>query len=367
MGGLIGAIFEKIFESLFERGVETVGQNAQRHRAFRRILLALAVISAAWIAVASAFLWHTERLPDIFGLVAYVEGGGPLWQLATPLVAVLTIIWLLIPVFGRHSITFFLGAATFGLTLGSLAEYQGGKYATDISVPITFLAAMLLAIFGIVLALTDVPPLDAPLARLAFVYWGRFKHLHALRQYGMERGLTVSGPAGKGNAMTLEGMYDREHPITITSAASYSFTGNAPAFTLSVKMGSPRDIIAMRISYEQPPKKARARVVGGECRAKGKPTIYFYVVPEPGQVIPPDFVPRMAEIVEAGRPFLRRRDFAHATPFGIRFTHRDARHLTVQDAQLDPAIGWMRELLGVLEPISPAPVRVGSSRDAAPW
>jgi hypothetical protein len=78
------------------------------------------------------------------------------------------------------------------------------------------------------------------------------------------------------------------------------------------------------------------------------------VLPEPGIPVPESFLPAMA--VEAGRPFLRRNDFVHATPFGIRFTHSAYYFgFPVREANLDPMLGWMRALIGVLEPISPGP------------
>jgi hypothetical protein len=98
----------------------------------------------------------------------------------------------------------------------------------------------------------------------------------------------------------------------------------------------------------------RGRVVAIESRERFKPTIHFYIVPQPGQVIPDAVVGRMAPLVEAGRPYLGKLDFVHATPFGIRYTRMAARGLTRREAQLDPLLAWMRDLVALLEPISPA-------------
>jgi hypothetical protein len=74
----------------------------------------------------------------------------------------------------------------------------------------------------------------------------------------------------------------------------------------------------------------------------------------------------MAGIVEAGRPYRKQLDFAQATPFGLRFTHRSGRNLSPRDADLEPVLSWMRELAGVLEEISPAPAATSNTWNERP-
>jgi hypothetical protein len=75
----------------------------------------------------------------------------------------------------------------------------------------------------------------------------------------------------------------------------------------------------------------------------------------------------MAAIVEARRPFLGPRDVLTATPWGIQYTHITAKGLKVADAQLDPLLAWMRQLIAVLEPVSPGPQPTAAAPAHAPY
>lgn len=106
------------------------------------------------------------------------------------------------------------------------------------------------------------------------------------------------------------------------------------------------------------------KVVGGELKFSTTKRVYFYVVPDPRQPIAPEFAARMAHVVETGRPFLRRGDYVQATPHGIRYYHKGPWYgLPPRDAALDPTIHWLRQLVGLLEMVTPpdsaAPVRAG--------
>lgn len=363
MGGLIGAILRQLFESILDKGVESAGERASV-RYVRLFTWILSILLAAWIAVASALLWADERVPDAHGLVSFVQRGGDAWVLALPVVAALLVIWLLLPLAGRHSLSAALGFATFALTLGALVDFYGsGTVTIDLPTLFSFFASLLLVVGTLVLMVGDNAPLDSPRARLSLVYWGRLKHLGALREYGREHGYAVTGPGAPGSTLKVEGRYDAEHAVVITSSWRFTVSTSASAtYTLSAKMTSPRDIVAFRISYQRPAKNVANRVVlcatrganGTDGRAR---PLYFYVVPDRAYPIPGGFTERMAQLAEAGRPFLTANDFARATPFGLRYTHRSSSFgLSVRDAQMDPVLAWMRELVALLEPISPGAV-----------
>lgn len=359
MGGLIGAILQQIFESMLDKGVESAGERASV-RYFRLFAWVLSILLAAWIAVASALLWTDTHVPAAHGLVSFVQRGGDAWVLAVPAVAALTVIWLLLPLTGRHSLGAVLGFATFALTLGALVDFYGsGTVSVDIPSLASFIASLLLVVFTLVLMVGDIPPLDSPMARLSLVYWGRLKHLRALREYGRQHGYAVTGPAAPGAALTLQGQYDAEHAVVITSSWSFTISTSASAtYTLSAKITSPRDIVAFRMSYQRPSKNVANRVVLCTTRgANGKARpLFFYIVPDRAYPVPDGFTQRMTQLAEAGRPFLKANDFARATPFGLRYTHSSSSFgLSVRDAQMDPVLAWMRQLVALLEPISPAP------------
>lgn len=356
MGNLLGGLLQNLIESLLGSGIEAAG-DLGRYRLVRGVCLAMVLLGAAWVTIASAFWWTSSHLPGVVGIVQNVRSGGPVWLLAVPAVAVLTFVLALLPVPGRLTLAVYASTALFALTLLGLANMQGGGRSdignTALSCAI---AAIILPLLCLMLAMSEPVPLDAPLARIAFVYWSRYRHLLALRAFGREHTMRVSGPAGAEHALTLDGFYDAEHPLTITSGAAFKMSREQSAtYTLSVKMGSPADILAFRISYEQPGKKLRGRIVAGVSKARRTLALHFYFVPAPGAYLPPDFIARITPLVEAGRPFLKKNDFVLATPFGIRWTHKSYYRLTRKDAQLEPVVHWMRQLVSALEPVSPRP------------
>lgn len=355
MALLVEAIARMLMRALARKGVEHAGALAAL-RAFRVIGAVIIAAISVWVAVASSLLWTCTRVPGVSGLWQYVLGaGGPVWELALPVVAALLALLMLLPLPGKFSLGMYLSAAVFGLTLGAMAEFQGGgRYQLNDLAIFTMLPTFLLALLGLGLAFGEVPPLDAPLAPLAFAYWNRRKHLLALREYGRQRALRISGPGGKGATLTLEGPYDAAHPVTITSGMQL-YTRGTSTYTLSVKMSSPRDIIACRISYDAAPRQTSRPIYAGEARGpQGRP-IVFFLAPEHGEQISDGFMARLAYLVEAGRPFLGRMDFLHATPWGIRYTHVTHNRLTEAEAQLDPLLSWMRQLVALLEEVSPGP------------
>jgi hypothetical protein len=182
---VIGTIFGKFAEWLFGAGVEAAGERAGV-RWFRRVCLVLAILISGYIAVASAFLWDVDSQPGVMGLWQFTQqAGGPLWTLTLPFLAAILTLWLLIPVRGRHSIGFALGVGVFGFSLAALIAMTGaGVHSLSIPTLIGLLAAIPLPILGLILAFGDVPPLDSFLAHVSWAYWGRIRHLRALRLYG---------------------------------------------------------------------------------------------------------------------------------------------------------------------------------------
>lgn len=359
MGVLIEAIVRLMLKLVTGKAVEATGR-ASGNRVTRLIFIVPCLLIAVGIAVSSTFLWTSERVPEAHGLFQYVAAGGPVWVIATPICAALLALVLVLPVVGRFGIVLLLGAGTFGLTLAAAADFQGGgRYAINGATVISIVTSMLLMLLTLALSLSDLPPVDSALAPLTMMYWGRLGHLRALSQFGMQRGWQVSGPAGWTSTLTVAGPYDPAHPVTITSLLNLSIGSRAStSYTLSVKMESPADIIAFRISYEPTPKRLQAQVAAGENRMRGKPTIYYYLAPRPeeARMITQSFMTRLATVVDAGRPYLRSRgDFMHATPFGLRHTHLASYRLTAGDADLEPMLRWMRELCGLLEEVSLRP------------
>lgn len=368
MGGLLGALFEKLIEAVTGKGLEAVGEQAHKS-GFRRFAVAVVALGSAWIAVAGALLWEGSRLPGVRGLWQYVQaGGGPGWVLAGPALAAITAVVAVIPVRGRHSANAVFAAGAFGFSLAALANFQSDGHSDMGGVALSsFLVSLVVPLLALALAMVDVPPLDAPLARVSLVYWGRLRHLKALRRYGQQRGLEVSEPGGGDVALRLRGIYDAGHPVQISSSANFKLsTENSATYFVEVRMGSPRDVVAFRIGWEPAPKHLRGKAVGGELKISAVKRLYFYVVPDPRMPIAQEFIQHLARVVEAGQQFLRRGDYVQATPHGIRYYHRGPWYgMRVRDAALDPTIHWLRQLVGLLETVTPpdsaAPVRAGAA------
>jgi hypothetical protein len=228
---------------------------------------------------------------------------------------------------------------------------------------ISILAVIPLPILSLILAFGDVPPLDSAMAHVSWVYWGRIRHLRALRLYGARRLWHVIEPHGTDSTLTVKGVYDEEHRVTAKSVAHFQLkAASGTPYYLQVDISSPRDIIGFRISFAKPEKEVVQRTYAGEARARGKRTIYYFLLPDPRTPIPASFAPRFAQVIDEGRSFLRTRDFVVATPYGIRFTHfSGAFQFSPKEANLDPYLTWMRKLIALLEEITPAGAAIASA------
>jgi hypothetical protein len=362
MGDLLSNGLGNIFSSLLGEGIEKTG-DLRNNRWVRGVCLVLMFLISAGLALASALLWTSARYPNATGLWQWVQQGGPAWVLTVPALAALTFLLLLVPVPGKFTPIAFCATATFGCTLGALIVFQGGGKTAIAPVAIASgVAALVLPIIGLMLAMGDVPPLTAPLARFALPYWGRRRHLLALRAWGHDHGWRGVLPGGAITTLSMQGPYDATHPVVVTSGADFHMTqGGSFVFTLSAKMTSPYDIVAFRISADPPPEQARSRVAAGTLRAGLSRTIHYYVVPASDHPLPAGFMERLGAIVEAGRQYFGKLDFAHATPFGLRYTHKSGRRLTAREGNLDPLLSWMFSLCTLLEEVSPRPANAAES------
>jgi hypothetical protein len=245
MAALIQSIIEALAQALLKQGVAGAGSLATI-RALRMTCAAIIAAVATWVAVASAFLWTSARVPGVQGLVQYVlTAGGPIWELALPACAVVLALLLVLPVPGKFSLGWVLSAAVTALAMGALAEFQGvGHSALNGFAVFSMIPTWPMTLLSLGFAWGEVPPLDAPLSRLALKYYRRRKHLVALREYGRQRGLQISGPGGKGAALTMEGQYDAQHRVVITSSLQQATSG-ASTYKVNVRMSSPRDILAL--------------------------------------------------------------------------------------------------------------------------
>jgi hypothetical protein len=354
---VIGAIFGRLAEWLFGAGIEAAGERAGV-RWFRSVCLVLAILISGYIAVASALLWEVDSQPGVMGLWQFTQqAGGPLWTLTLPILAAILTLWLLIPVPGRHGIGVALAAGVFGFSLAAIITMTGsGVPSISVVTLISMLSALLLPILALVLAISDVPPLDSAMAHVSWVYWGRIRHLRALRLYGARHLWQVIEPHDTDSSLTVKGMYDAEHRVRAASIAHFQLKADSGTpYFLQVDMSSPRDIIGFRISFTKPEKEVARRTYAGEARARGQRTIYYFLLPDPRTPIPASFAPRIAQVIDEGRSFLRNRDFVVATPYGIRLTHYSgAFQFSPKEANLDPYLTWMRSLVALLEEVTPA-------------
>jgi hypothetical protein len=354
--GLVSALVGKIAGWLFGASIEAAGERSGV-RWFRSVCLVLAILISSYIAVASALFWEVDSQPGVMGLWQFTQqSGGPLWTLTLPVLAAILTLWLLLPLPGRHGIGVALTAGVFGLSLAAIIAMTGsGVHSISTATLISMLSALLLPILALVLAISDVPPLDAAMAHVSWVYWGRLRHLRALRLYGARHLWHVIEPHGTDSSLTVKGVYDAGRRVAAKSVAQFRLsTENSANYFLQADMSSPRDIIPFRISFTKPEKEVAERAYAGEARARGQRTIYYFLLPDPRTPMPASFAPRIARVIDEGRSFLRNRDFVVATPYGIRYTHYSgAFQFSPKEANLDPYPTWIRSLLALLEEVTP--------------
>jgi hypothetical protein len=354
MGPILNNILGNVLQDAAAAGLEATGKAAQRGRTVRRVLFVLALVCSAFIAGASALLWQSEHLPGVTGLWQAVQDGQPGWLLAAPGLAALAFGLLLVPLRGRMTLTTLVSAAIMGFTIGGLAHIQGGSGGVNAFAALSGIAAFVLPVATLALTLSDIPSLDSPMAHLSFSLMGRVAHLKALRRYGEQRGWQVRPPHGADLALRMVGPYDAGHDVMVLSELNITLsTGENMSLDMKVQLTSSRDIPAFRISYKKDVSGMfRGRGVARVSRPPRKAPLYAIILPPPGRALSDAFMDRFLQLAEAGRPFMKLLDFVQATPSGLQFVH-NAMRLTVKDAQLDPVLAWLRELLGLMEEISP--------------
>ncbi len=349
MEALFGTLFEKLMGAIFSAGAAKIG-NLGARRAGRTFLFVFALLGTGFIAVASAFLWQTQRLAGISGLIDYVQKGGPAWFLTLPILAALAFVLLLIPLRGRFSLVALLCVGVMGFGLGELASFQGGSYDVNWPTIVSMLTGLVLALVGVALMFGDIPPLDSGMAHVSLVYWGRLRHLKALRQFARDRPSQVTEPSITSNAMQVSGPLDATHNVTITNSATYKLsTSNAAVLSVKIKLSSPADILAFALSL----KEIRIRdAITRTLKTPRKVPLYFTLQPLPGQTIPDAFLDRLTPVLAAGRPFIGKLDIAQATPYGLQIVHNYASFVP-RDMQLVAQLQWLRDLAVLLEEVSP--------------
>jgi hypothetical protein len=125
------------------------------------------------------------------------------------------------------------------LAMGELAAFQSDDHSQlNGFAVISMLSTWPIALISVGLAWVDVPPLDAPLSRLAWTYCRRRKHLIALRECARQRGLDVQEPSGKGAALTADEQFDAQHRVMVASSMRQAVSG-AATYKVNVRMSSP--------------------------------------------------------------------------------------------------------------------------------
>lgn len=324
------------------------------HKVWWRIPIYLIIFgSAAWVAVASAFLWTSEAYPGIVGLLAFVRHGGPVWLLSIPLVALMTVLVGSIPVAGRYGLVFLLQTATFVLTLVGLATFQAnGHAALNIAAVSSFLVTLPATLLAIVTALADNPSVDSPLAFFTFSYFGRLGHLRAVNATARSLGWEVEMPRQPALALTASGYYGSGRSVRVVSGATYPNYGpNGPAgYWYHVTVTSPSPLPGFGISRKRIPAEFVSHALTGQVAG----SLNFYVIPPYGRHIPDAWTQRFAQQVASGRQFLR---FGHnrveLTPGGLLYSHFNPFRLSAKSGHIEPLVDWLMGIATLLEAIAP--------------
>lgn len=338
-------------------GQVDVASRRLTHRPRWRIPIYLIIAgAAAWVAVASAWLWTAASHPGVVGLIAFVGQGGPIWLLSIPAVAALTLLVASIPAAGRYGLVFILQCATFALTLAGLAVFQGdGRAAVNWPAVSSFLVTLPATLVSIVTALADTPPVESPFAYFTLTYIGRVGHLRALLASARRLGLEVSGPSGADHALTAGGYYGDRRSVQMVSGWSTPQASAADAgYWYKVTVTSPSPLPSFQIARRVIPRAVVARAVTGTV-AGGLMPLRFYVIPPYGKPISESWTARFSQQIAEGKRFLRsRRDMVQLTPGGLLYSHFSTLRLTAGSGQIEPQVEWLIGVARLLEEIAPS-------------
>jgi hypothetical protein len=351
---MVSVLF-KLIEELLGQGIESVGERATL-RWWRYALFVLAFITSIGGTVASLWFWQSPAYPNIQGLIAYVQAGGPAWVLVTSGMLALTAIILAIPVAGRlffAMCTAIAGTILTGFTLNTFQAHSVG-----IGDPVTlasFFGLLGLSLCTLLLAINDHPPLESPLAHFAIAYAQRLNHLRALSRFAQRMGWSVQGPEGRENTLTIEGPVDATHSAFITSRFHVEI-GNSQSSNVNLRivLTSPFDIPGFYCGFNKLDNLQTHGMLGMEITGLHQRPLYFYVQPYPEFPISNDMLYQIREYVNTRRGLLPNDAMVQATPLGMRiYIARTYRRLTAKDGDPTAAIQWLRGLMALLEPVSP--------------
>lgn len=338
------------------------------HRPWWRIPIYLIIAgAAAWVAVASAWLWTSAAHPGVVGLVAFVRQGGPLWLLAIPLVAALTLLVASIPASGRYGLVLILQFATFWLTLLGMAAFQGDGHA-DLNWPAisSFLVTLPAGLLSTVTALADTPSVESPFAHFTLTYVGRVGHLRALLASARRLGWEVSAPSGPASALVAGGYYGDRRNVRVVSGWSTPQTNPADAgYWFKVTVTSPSPLPSFQIARRAIPRAVAARAVTGTA-AGGLLPLRFFVLAPHGQRISDTWTARFAQQIAEGKRFVRtHRDVVQLAPGGLLYSHASMLRLSAKSGRVEPLVDWLSGLARLLEEIAPPIEEVAPPGDSA--
>lgn len=326
------------------------------HKVWWRIPIFLIIVgAAAWVAVASAWLWTSASHPGMMGLVDVVQhGGGPAWLLSIPVVALLIVVVGCLPVAGRYGLVFVLQTALFWLVLLGLATFQAnGRAALNAAAVSSMLATMPATLLALVTALADTPPIESPLAYFTMMYIGRVHHLRGLLASARRLGWEVTGPAGIERVLTIGGYYGGRRDARVVSGVIWQgVSAWDQGFYYEVTVTSPRELPAFQVGRQKLPRALAARAVTRIAVGRGAP-LRCSVIPRPDHQIGDAWMRRFVGHVTEGRRYLRtRRQSVQLAEDGVLYRHFSRMRLPARSGEIEPLLDWLIGLAGLLEEIA---------------
>ena len=356
-------LFSDILSDVITGQVESTSDR-MTHKVWWRFPIYFIIIgSAAWVAIASAFLWESASHPGVVGLIDFARHGGPVWLLSIPVVAILTVIVGSLPVAGRYGLVLLLQVALFALTLAGLATFQAdGHSAVNLPAITSFIVTLPAMLLALITALADVPPVTSPLAFLTMNYMGRVGHLRRLLASARRLGWETRGPEGKARALTIGGYYGgyagsytgmRRSVRVVSGVSGMGEATQDQGYWYKVTVTSPSPLPTFEITRKKLPSHIAARAVTANLTGGVLP-LQFYIIPPHGRPISDAWKEGFARHVAAGKGFVRSaRDGIQLTSGGILYSSFRMMRLPAKSGDIEPLVNWLVGIASLLEEIAP--------------
>lgn len=305
------------------------------------------VLLSAWCVVA-AFLW-VDTAQGPLNIIQAIGLGAPAWMLAAPLLGAVGLACALRPRPGLYWLLFLTGIAQVPLAIAGVIALDEARLPAHWGPALNIPAALLWSLVATLMATGDAPPLDSPMARVA--YLGRRKHLLALTRLAQQRGWAIRGPEPTNLALKVEGEW-AGRPVHIESGAVYQLQLYATSYYyLTIAVRSPRNLwpMTLEVGLEGPKAGPRKAAVKVKCRNRKGRANTCYLWPPAGRPAESVDTEALKTALELGREFLRPRMAVCAAGESVWFGRQASFTMSETAQDVEAIIRWLDAIAGAME------------------